>query len=361
MQTNHLTQKEQVVLDVLKRHPSRIGGICREAGLDKGTVKEILEKNLPKKHIHLRLNLSSGLYSYYEPPRLSFEPIPKSDLYTDKILVEVAFSDTHIGGLYAQPHLFHLINEIAKEEKADILTISGDIHNGLKHMDYNRGQNILNTSDLQIKAAVKAFIIFEPPLQVFIRPGDHDMWQMALAGINMVQNLVSQLNDLRKIEGKDPNFHYIDSDNDNRFAFKGFIFELHHIESAQSRGLTTKEQYFHEDRLGRFIKDLRSDHKYGEPQPHAVRAGNWHREMNFFHAGTDFELVPGLQRSTGWELGKGIVHNVGAIVKKLALDKYGNVFRVDRRYLDFSSEIKATKQKDFNQALMEFALKEFNV
>lgn len=360
---NHIVAKR--VLEILKLRPAKIGELERVLNKSKRVISESLAylRSNGHKIVH---RPASGLYFLEQSVRKEFDAVSRDTLYTDRIVRKLGMSETHLGGRHSQPHFVPILWARVKSGEygqVDLVAHYGDVFNGLKHPDYNRGGNILNTADLQIRAGIRIFSCLEG-LPIFIRPGDHDMWQHTTSGTNMVQNLVEHLNLTRKANGENQNFYYVSSDNSDQAEFGGFIFEFKHIMSAQSRGLTTKAQYMFEDRMGDFVKSLRANgrkksFKRGIAQPDHVGFGNWHREISFFHGGTAMDLYPGFQESTDWEKNMGIVHKFGAKVVTLGKDRNGNVFRYDVRYIDLSDQIEKITSADFNEALLDIALKHF--
>ncbi|OGM97233.1 MAG: hypothetical protein A2817_02435 [Candidatus Yanofskybacteria bacterium RIFCSPHIGHO2_01_FULL_39_8b] len=357
----------QKILDILKDHPAKVGELERGLNKSRKTIESTI-LFLQKRGHQILWDEGSRRYHLKQGLRTKFEPIAKDVLYTDKVVRKMGISETHIGGRHSQPHFVVLCVVCLRNRefgKIDLVCHYGDVHNGLKHQDYNRGENILNTVDLQVKAANEVMGLFEN-IPVFIKSGDHDDWQMTAVGTNMVKNLVNGLNLKKQVAGQKPSFSYISPDNGDQIQFNGFVFEFKHITTAQSRGLTTKPQYMFEDRLGDFVKALREEdardkgiHLNMLSQPDHIGFGNWHREISFFHGGTAMDLYPGFQASTGWEKSMGIVHKFGAKIITLGKDKFGNVFRYDVRYLDFSDEIVNITKSDLETALMSFALKTF--
>lgn len=361
---NHVVANR--VLGILKSRPAKIGELERALNKSKKSINEGLEYLRSRGHriVHRPV---SGLYFLEQSVRARFDAVTKEVLYTNDIVRKLGMSETHIGGRHSQPHFVAILcNGVKTGEygKIDGIDHYGDVFNGLKHPDYNRGGNILNTSDLQIEAGIRVFSCLEE-LPVFIRPGDHDMWQHTASGTNMVANMINQLNSIRRSEGKTANFYYVSSDENDQVVFKGFIFEYKHIMSAQSRGLTTKAQYMFEDRIGDFVKLLqlngrKKNKSSGLAQPDHIGFGNWHREISMFHGGTAMDLYPGFQESTDWEKNMGVVHKFGAKIVTLSKDKDGNVFRYDIRYLDLSDQIEKITSKDFGESLLAIALKHFD-
>jgi len=116
-----------------------------------------------------------------------------------------------------------------------------------------------------------------------------------------------------------------------------------------------------EDRIGDFVRELRGESgtQPNLAQPDHIGCGNWHREISFFHGGTAIDLYPGFQASTTWEKQMGIVHKFGAKIVTLEKDKYGNVFRYDVRYLDFSDVINVISSAKFEENSLGLALEHF--
>lgn len=348
------------VLETLKR-PTRLGELQRELNQSESAVLSTIDYLIKKGH-KIIFRPVSGMYSLDQPVRTKFEAIPKEVLYAGPTIRKIGMSETHFGGRHSQPHFVALIQSIIKNNefgKIDLITHYGDVFNGLKHADYSRGGNILNTVKAQMRMGVAVMLCIED-IPVYIRPGDHDMWQHSTAGVDMVADLVEKLNLLRKSEGKEQNFHHVSSDENDQTEKNSFVFEFKHIMSAQSRGLTTKAQYMFEDRIGDFVKTLRDNGKSKKtPQPHHIGFGNWHREISFFHGGTAIDLYPGFQESTTWEKDMGIVHKFGAKVVTLGKDKDGNIFRYDVRYLDFTDVIESITSSDLENTLLNLALRSF--
>jgi len=348
------------ILEMLKR-PTRLGELQRELNQSESAITLAIEQLVKKGH-KVFFRPVSGTYFLEQPIRTEFEAISKEVLYAGPVIRKIGISETHFGGRHSQPHFVALIQSMIKSGefgKIDIVTHYGDVFNGLKHADYSRGSNILNTVKTQMRLGVTVMLCIEG-VPVYIRPGDHDMWQFTTAGIDMVSDLVDKLNLLRKSEGKEPNFHYISSDDNDQVEKNGFLFEFKHITSAQSRGLTTKAQYMFEDRMGDFVKALRGNGGSKDTsQPHHIGFGNWHREISFFHGGTAMDLYPGFQEPTTWEQGMGIVHKFGAKIVTLGKDKNGNIFRYDVRYLDFTDVIEKITGKDLEDTLVNLSLRSF--
>ena len=348
------------ILEMLKR-PTRLGELQRELNQSESAITLAIEQLVKKGH-KVVFRPVSGTYFLEQPIRTEFEAISKEVLYAGPVIRKIGISETHFGGRHSQPHFVALIQSMIKSGefgKIDIVTHYGDVFNGLKHADYSRGSNILNTVKTQMRLGVTVMLCIEG-VPVYIRPGDHDMWQFTTAGIDMVSDLVDKLNLLRKSEGKEPNFHYISSDDNDQVEKNGFLFEFKHITSAQSRGLTTKAQYMFEDRMGDFVKALRGNGGSKDTsQPHHIGFGNWHREISFFHGGTAMDLYPGFQEPTTWEQGMGIVHKFGAKIVTLGKDKNGNIFRYDVRYLDFTDVIEKITGKDLEDTLVNLSLRSF--
>lgn len=352
------------ILDTLNKRPAKIGELERAFNKSKSAVVSAIDLLKQKGH-KIVYKPVSGMYFLEQLIKTKFEAIPKEVLYSGPTIRKIGMSETHFGGRHSQPHFIIVLWAAIKSGefgKIDLITHYGDVFNGLKHPDYSRGGNILNGVDTQMRAGTIVMSCFEG-VPVYIRPGDHDMWQHTTAGINMVANLVERLNLMRKTENKKPNFHHVSSDDNDQAEVDGFIFEFKHIMSAQSRGLTTKAQYMFEDRMGDFVKALRGDGSRESKnivQPHHIGFGNWHREISFFHGGTAMDLYPGFQESTDWEKGMGIVHKFGAKVVTLGKDKTGNIFRYDVRYIDFTDIIEKITSNDLDNVLLNLALRSFN-
>lgn len=349
---------EKRILEILSDHPVKIGELARTINKSRNTIVEAIVK-LQKKGNYIVWDEGSKRYFLKRGLRTKFNAIPKTTLYTDKVLRKLDVSETHFGSRYSQPHFVAMSAAfIQSKEFGDIHIVAhyGDVCNGLKHADYSRGENILNTADLQIAAGVEVLDCFDT-VDVFIKPGDHDMWQFTTVGLDMVKNIVRELNLKRQARGRKENFHYVSSDDGDQAVVNNFTLEFKHIMSAQSRGLTTKAQYMFEDRIGDFVKSLRGETgQKNIAQPDHIGCGNWHREISFFHGGTAIDLYPGFQSSTSWEKGMGIVHKFGAKIITLGKDTYGNIFRYDVRYLDFSDSIKPITKSDLDKALLELSL-----
>lgn len=357
--SHHLAASQ--ILEILKKRPAKLGEIERAINQSKTTVLSAIDY-LKKKRHNIIFKPVSGMYFLEQPIRTKFEAIPRDILYAGPTIRKVGMSETHFGGRHSQPHFVALLWSAIKNGefgKVDLIAHYGDVHNGLKHMDYSRGGNILNTVDLQVRACVEVLSCLED-IPVFIKPGDHDLWQHSAVGVNMVANAIKELNFLRKIENKKPNFYHVGPDENDQVVLKEFIFEFKHIASAQSRGLTTKAQNVFEDRIGDFVKALRGNTVLKHTaQPHHIGFGNWHREISFFHGGTAIDLYPGLQESTDWEKSMGIVHKFGAKVVTLGKDKNGNVFQYNVRYIDFTDAIEKITSSDLDDALLNLALRSF--
>ncbi len=349
------------ILEILNKRPAKLGELERAFNKDKAAVLSAIDYLKQKKH-KVEFRPVSGMYFLEQPIRTKFEAITKEVLYAGPTVRKVGMSETHFGGRHSQPHFVAVLWAIVKSGefgKIDLVTHYGDVFNGLKHMDYSRGGNILNTVKAQMRMGVAVMLCFEG-VPVYIRPGDHDMWQYSTSGVDMVADLVEKINLMKKADKKEENFHYVGSDNNDQAEVKGFLFEFKHIMSAQSRGLTTKAQYMFEDRIGDFVKTLRGNGgSKSLAQPHHIGFGNWHREISFFHGGTAMDLYPGFQAPTDWEGNMGIVHKFGAKVITLGKDKNGNIFRYDVRYLDFSDIIEKITGKDLEDALINLSLQSF--
>lgn len=350
------------ILETLNKRPAKIGELERAFNKSKSAIVSAIDFLKQKGH-KIVFKPVSGMYFLEQTIRTKFEAIPKEVLYSGPTIRKIGMSETHFGGRHSQPHFVIVICAAIKNGefgKIELVTHYGDVFNGLKHLDYSRGGNILNGVDLQMRLGILVMSCFEG-VPVYIRPGDHDMWQHTTAGVNMVANLVEKLNLIRKTEGKKQNFHYVSSDNNDQIEFNGFTFEFKHIISAQSRGLTTKAQYMFEDRMGDFVKALRGNGgSKNTAQPHHIGFGNWHREISFFHGGTAMDLYPGFQEPTDWEKNMGIVHKFGAKVITLGKDKNGNIFQYDVRYIDFTDIIEKITSNDLDDALLNLALRSFN-
>lgn len=350
------------VLEILSDHPARIGEMERALNKSKETVEDAIAV-LRKDGHNIIVDSASGRYQLKQGLRSSFEAISRETFYTGNVLRKLGVSETHLGGRHSQPHFVPICAAVVRSKEFGVIHLVGhygDVFNGLKHKDYSRGENILNTADLQMEAGIEVLPCFEY-VPVFIRPGDHDMWQYSDVGLNMVKNAIRIINLERKVAGKEPNFHYVGSDEGDQVMFKGFVLEFKHIMSAQARGLTTKAQYMFEDRIGDFVRELRGESgtQSNLAQPDHIGCGNWHREISFFHGGTAIDLYPGFQASTTWEKQMGIVHKFGAKIVTLEKDKYGNIFRYDVRYLDFSNMIKVISSAKFEENSLGLALEDF--
>ncbi len=348
------------VLEILKTRSAKAGELERVLNKNQKTITAAIDCLVQHGH-KITQKAVSGLYILEQVQRKKFEAIPRDTLYTKQVIRKAGMSETHFGGRHSQPHFVAALWAIIKNKEfgaVDLVAHYGDVFNGLKHMDYSRGGNILNTVDQQMKAGMEVLSCLEG-IPVYIRPGDHDLWQHTSVGNNMVANAVRELNLVRKTEGKTPNFYYVSSDEADQAQFKDFILEFKHIMSAQSRGLTTKAQYMFEDRMGDFVKFLRGDKQENLAQPDHIGFGNWHREISFFHGGTAMDLYPGFQESTDWEKGMGIVHKFGAKIVTLGKDKHGNIFRYDVRYIDFSDIIEKITSKEYEETLVDLALKHY--
>lgn len=349
------------ILDLLKKGPMRLGEFERVLNKSVKTIEEtIRELQADGENIIWEERIKS--YVLKQRLRTRFDAVPKETLYTDKCIRTLGISETHFGGRHSQPHFVPIaVGFILSQEFGEIDAVChyGDVHNGMKHKDYSRGENILNTADEQTKMAVEVLQCIEG-VPVFIKPGDHDMWAYTEIGHDMVKRVVEDLNRIRQIAGKESHFHYISSDDGDQATVKSFVLEFKHITTSQSRGLTTKTQYMFEDRIGDFVKWMRGDTSQEHMvQPDHIGCGNWHREISFFHGGTPIDLYPGFQAPTSWEKSMGIVHKFGAKIVTLRKDIHGNIFCYDVRYLDFTSDIKVIKKKDLQGRSADLALDAF--
>lgn len=349
------------ILDLLKKGPMRTGELERALNKSVETIEEMIrELQADGENIIWEERIKS--YVLKQGLRIAFDAVTKEVLYTDTCICTLGISETHFGGRHSQPHFVPMAVEyVITEEfgKIDAACHYGDVCNGMKHEDYNRGENILNTADEQTEIAVEVLGCFEG-IPVYTRPGDHDMWAYTKIGHDMVKRVVKDLNQLRQIAGKEPHFYYVGSDDGDQAVVKNFILEFKHITTAQSRGLTTKPQYMFEDRIGDFVKWMRGETSQEHmAQPDHIGCGNWHREISFFHGGTAIDLYPGFQGPTSWEKGMGIVHKFGAKIITLRKDIHGNVFCYDVRYLDFTSDLKVIRRSDLQKNSADFALGAF--
>jgi biotin operon repressor len=345
-----LATLERQTLDSIKASPRSIGELCRELHRREATIEASISK-LREKGAPIVWNEVANNYYYERIPAEKFSTIPAEELYGDLVWIKaMLFSETHYGGLQAQPKVMPVIRDLGAEYNADFNSHSGDVTNGGKHADYVwRLQNILNRPDDQIALAVAAMGALDRP--TFIRDGDHDTWGTT----DVVAAIVKALNDRRREQGLEPIFHHVTEDTDFQFEVKGFVWELEHLKKGKSRGFSYSPQLIFEDKLGEFVK-----HSLGEAggyrQPNVHQYGQWHIEIIFYQGGTIHVLVPGLQAPTGWERSMGLVHQFGAWVLEVARNKRGNVFAFDARYINLSAHMRKRTVKELSEKLIELAL-----
>lgn len=333
------------------------------------------ELHLPKKRIlELFDELSKGDPSFiYDEAgnQLVYNAIPRHNKFGHfEVKVEkksstkgLIFSDTHAGCLHAQLHLIGMaIKDAAQEEKPDYIAIPGDIHNGIKHADYARGGNILNTVDGQEALAFNAFSsLIDLGIPVFITSGDHDDWQWTMVGHNMVAALVEKLNYECIKRGKKPVFTYVSDETDYQFQSGEAVIELYHPVRGASRALSYGPQNIQEDRFPEFVREMRGEDN-AVRQPHVIFYGQFHREIAFYYAGTVHVLVPGLQAKTHWERGKGLIHQVGAwifdleVVKTSKSNDYYNVSSFELRYINLWPKVRKHTIKQLESELVHLGM-----
>lgn len=154
---------------------------------------------------------------------------------------------------------------------------------------------------------------------------------------------------------------YVTDETDYQFRVGEAVMEQSHPSRGATRALSYGPQNMFEDRFAEFIGALRSGGT-ASGQPHAVFFGQFHREIVFFYGGTLHVLVPGLQLKTGWEHGKGLIHQVGAWVLEMELAKnegssFYNTTAFELRYIDLFGKTKKRSIRTLQSDLVQIALK----
>lgn len=305
----------------------------------------------------------SGLVMYKYSPRTVFRP-PEDEFLHKKHVKILLISDIHAGGLQSQLLLLknHII-PIAQEEKVDVVGIAGDITNGLKHLDYSRGQNIANTGRSQVKIAEEGLLpLIELNVPIYMRSGDHDDWQFTASGYDMVGQLVQNLNYHCLKKRRKELFHLVGFETNYQFEHDGLIVELLHPVKGATKSKSYGPQQYTEARLGEFISFLRGETTRGR-SPHVSAYGQFHREIIFYYLDIIHVLIPGLQATTYWEFSKQLVHQVGAWILEVELasrDKKGPflVSGYGRRYINLDMYVKPRTVEQLEEEWKRIALQQ---
>lgn len=183
--------------------------------------------------------------------------------------------DTHFGSIYTDPDMWEkAINEF-KKEGCDFVAHTGDLVEGMS----NRPDHVYQCSHIGYTAqknhAIEMLQMWDK--KMYIISGNHDRWYIKNAGADIIEDVVSTLD----------NIEYIGHDQ-GRISLKGqAIFDLWHGEDGSSYAISY--------RLQKIVESIP-----GGDKPHILGTGHVHKTGYFFIRNIHCITAGSIQKQSAW-------------------------------------------------------------
>ncbi|MEK7599170.1 MAG: metallophosphoesterase [Patescibacteria group bacterium] len=341
-----LSDNEASVYELVKHHPLSVGDVSRRLNFSTETIVNIVDNlwgfgcdiSIPKDT--KKITVKPALKEEFVPPVIEL----KEEFTCGSV------SDAHIGSKYQQPSIIESIYDFAdKKWKAQFMISMGDNVDGQNMYRTQNSELFALGADRQVKLLChlwpkKNFI-------TFLIAGNHDESFWASATHDVVGRISDKRPDLYYLgeEGKFAKkaIFYLDKDGKktDQTPASLTIYAVHpRGGSGQFRSYKPQKHVENliEYVLARVLKDVNNmDFSY---LPHLYEMGHWHVAAYVRYMGVDIFLNPSSQAPTPFMEELGLTPDIGAWMKKISLDKFGNVVRMRLKYLDM---IPYVKQKDY--------------
>lgn len=205
-------------------------------------------------------------------------------------------SDTHIGSVYSPTEWIETTLKEFKEQGCDFIVHAGDIVEGMKVK--RLGTQIFELSEIGYRAQRdKAIDIFsKTDIPIFIIAGNHDMFFAENTGMNIVEDIASQV----------PHMTYLGYDQAD-IDLDGCTIRLFHGGDGSSYALSY--------RLQKIAESIAADSK-----PGLMICGHTHKMVYIYDHDIHMVSAPSIQRQTDYMRGKKLAAHTGFLILDVEID-----------------------------------------
>lgn len=239
--------------------------------------------------------------------------IPIHDFQDGDWVTIGVMTDTHLGSKYTNPNLVADAFEQFDQADVDMVTIAGDITEGLSNRDghvyecTHFGYTAQKTHSIEV---LKQWT--KTPL--YMIDGNHDRWYIKSVGAYIVQDICNQI----------PNAEYLGSDEGSIWLDKG-----KQIECRLWHGEDSNSGYAVSYRLQKLVESFS-----GGKKPNILFAGHVHKQGYFQIRNVQCFSAGCIQSQSAWMRSKKIAADTGFWIIRLKINNQG-ISRVQSEWFPF--------------------------
>lgn len=209
----------------------------------------------------------------------------------------LAASDLHIGSAYTNLQNIYDMLDVAKSEKCDFITLSGDITEGMS----GRPGHVYELTDIGYEAQKERAIevLGSTGIKTYMIDGNHDRWYIKSAGALIVKEICNAI----------PNAEFLGHDEGDIYV-GGVKIRLWHGEDASS--------YATSYRIQKLVEAFT-----GGDKPNILLAGHVHKTIYCFERHIHCFSTGCVQQQSKWMCGKRIAAHTGFWVIEVTLNQDG--------------------------------------
>jgi predicted phosphodiesterase len=209
-----------------------------------------------------------------------------------------ALSDTHLGSKYTDTNMLDQAFEEFDKEKVDMITHSGDVHEGLSHRPGHMYECTHLGYSAQLEHSREVFGQWTNTPIYFV-DGNHDRWFIKSNGAIIVKELCRDQD----------NLHFLGHD-EGDININGIIIKLWHGEDGSSYAFSYRIQKIVESFTG------------GE-KPNVFLCGHTHKAISIFDRHIHCVSVGAIQKQSKWMRSKRHASHTGFYIIKMGISETG--------------------------------------
>jgi len=333
-------KEEIAILSEFISRPRKLGHLARILGFSRGNLENEEEAKkkvwavigrLGEKGFTIAEEPNEGTFYWQREFQTEFHPL---DLRIEEKRKILQTSDWHFGNKKTQKERVAQMYKIAEDEKCDMMTVAGDIHEGMDAHP-GHGQELepgAGGADAQRELALKYIPLSDIPTAFIQGSAGHEYKAYQLrVGHDIVKALVEDLKRRAEKAGKKGDDLYLYDEKEKIVA--DYLCGKFKIMLRHPSGGAPKAKSY---RAQEIIRAIFNEIWNGLPDDvHAISIGHLHLAMFMMYKGIAVYLVPCIVDMNDYLTSKSLVPDLGCWISEFGLDGKGNVVYVKNQYIAF--------------------------
>ena len=288
----HLGVKRETLRRAMRRHKNTILAGEPKQSADAGNKTALLRKLEERYSENELLAIAAG----GSPRKDCIKPIHD---FRGKRVVIGAMSDTHLGSSTTNPDFVKMAFAEFKRAKVDMVTIGGDITEGLSRRDGHVYECTHIGFAAQKKHAIQVLERWDST-PIYMIDGNHDRWYKKASGAQVVSDICDEID----------NAVYLGEDEGDIELAPGCVLRIWHGEDSSS--------YAHSYRLQKLVESFT-----GGEKPSALFAGHVHKMGYFFIRHVHCISTGAIQSQSKWMRSKRMPAHTGFWIVEFVVNEKG--------------------------------------